>query len=348
MVVLGRYQPVLDPTIGVINELVEKGEAELVVPSVGELESRRHVANGLAVDILELTYHLFPYFDTEIIITGVKKSHIIRGREEGGLDKLSLKVRFTRGDFGETADGKYVSQTSIDRSEGKRTLDSRVIVHAKKSNRQSRSFFLGYLSEYGISPPLPQHRISVSFSDGHSLPFFINTVYQNFEPLSSQYDSYPVSSKNTHLLPTRAWRIIQSPVFWWSQGNIYQHALMILSGEKTVEDDRNLEYIKGRVEQAIPTIYKFMEALLEKGKVSQVLRDSGAQNGYYAELALRYPLKALNHLVNPETLGNSRRQFLDNLVERYNNEYASKNGKITTSAEELVDAVAFSKNHITY
>lgn len=340
---LERYQPLLDPTLDVIDELVKNRECDLFVPDHPD-------AVGLAIDMQSLIFHLYPYIDTEVSVPRAGQTIVIPGGKEENLQNLLLKIHFTKDSFELKTENNLSHYTIIDIQNGEKRADygSKISVRAKKNFFKRKLSPLGlHLRRKGMPPPPEKGTIALSFAYESVKPFYISTLFQDFEPSTQdRTPSYPVSSKESHQLPYQTWDLIMKPLFWASWGFYQFYAFVQLTGEKQIQElvsPDQVEYVERRIPNAIPIIYQLMETLLEGGRLGNVLRRIKANNEFYIGLTLHGFLRGFSNLVNPDSLSSPRRQYLENLVTRYNNEYASKHGKKIITAEELVDASEKSK-----
>lgn len=323
-----KYQPVLDVAIPVAEEFVKEGRAGVVTGTHPD-------AVGLVVDLQHLLYVFYSHFDTNVTIKidGIEDSFVFTQPRSDDIEHKLLEVEFNGGlDFNPERNGDLFGSTILEAS-GDVRFPNKISVSASNNKKSQRDPFGVQLSKHIVRPKQIE-RITLKFGYMNLVAFPVSTFYQDFSPLGNfEYkDSgqirtvYPVSGSDSHELDIDAWKFFELPVFWdaWSQW--HSHALQIASGEETIESVSRkygvgVDKVSEHIEKAKTGCYRIIERLVKNGKLDDLLDKLNCPR-YLRGYFLNKPLKTLDHIL----YFNAEESHAQNLVDSYNEEYASKNG----------------------
>ncbi len=346
-VALERYEPVLEPSLRVIHELVRTGEADIEVPI------RFPEAVGLAVDIDKLVYRLNPHIDREIIIPKEIRIKKLFGKKSEGIVNKRLKIKFTESDFLILSDQLFSrALLDIKPEEKPQSIEKSkisVTAHDAGEYRFQKSPIVDLLKENGIRFPSSRNKIVLNFKHHSMQGIYFPTIFQEFSHLEifqredKYITSYPVSCTENHLLPFCVWDCISKPLFWNSWSVYELMSFLVLTGKKTIEglakeNFEDLNHFKSHMEKAIPICYEIMETLIEHQSFDPLLEKLKVPKEYRG-IFLAEPTRLFFSIANPDSLQNNPEKYtqLKNLIDTYNREYALPKGKRAVSIEEVAN-----------
>ncbi|MBI4162188.1 MAG: hypothetical protein HY513_00765 [Candidatus Aenigmarchaeota archaeon] len=328
MVRLEHYGTVLDPTIELVEELADSGEAELRVPLHPE-------AVGMAIDIKSVLRELYKYHSFYVSINGYKLLFVAEEDEYSDkAKKLFVKVVFEKGKFNMPSlrdFASYPSTTILDIKEEERngidfktrvSIDS---VSTPEGKRPQKSAFMDRLAGQGVKmPPIKNRiRLKVMYQSISSYP--IPTNFQNFPPMGTYDNSsgemrfiYPVSLSGEHRLSKRAWELFQLPAFWDGWSSYSSIAVKKMSGEFSYEDaaksySTDPDTIERHSKKAERTVGVLIDTLRSKKSPFEVAYKVGCPPEYM-HLYLRKIMRTIRHVCNPSSLADpQKRAYLENL-----------------------------------
>ncbi|MBI2583775.1 MAG: hypothetical protein HYW25_03855 [Candidatus Aenigmarchaeota archaeon] len=323
MVRLERYGPVLDPVIEVAKELAESGEAELYVPMHPQ-------AAGMAVDAREVLARLYPFTDLRVYFPGATRFSPYSGKSDEKARRLKVSLVFDDGRFETRNQERFASYprvTIIDVEDDEDAgFKSRISVQARGRAPDKRPEFAAFLDGNAIETPRRMHATTITLAYQSISHFPVDTCFQHFPLIEREWRPkagdevlhYPVSEREMHRLPRKAWDFFNAPVFWDSWSQFGSLALNKMAGVRSYEDaaryhSYDVEDILRRAKRAEESVAGIIDVLRrgeDPGKVADRVGCPYEYRGFY----LHKILNSIRWLCNPDSLGDAEKAgYLANL-----------------------------------
>ncbi len=325
--VVESYQPVLDIALPLVEDMVEFDRARLVVPNIPKFW-------GLGLDVAALIHRLYP---SSILAIYNGRDCIIEPRyKETNIKTLQLDIEganFLPQMESPTSSRFQTTLLLSDSSSEKISISAR-----GTKGKQKENILFKTISER-IQLQTQIHLISLFF--GYLSDFPIRTVFQDFEPLfryrgkEIEGDAYPASLKHEHVLREKTFRFIREPLKWNGISQRLASAITVIAGqplEDVVERNYpNRPEEKDMIKSLMPYCYALIECLVEGLSFDVFLQTIGCKPPY-TSMFLSKPLRTIKYFANPDTI---KSHTVQNIVNKYNQEYAKRQGKRTLTVDEL-------------
>ncbi len=304
------YRPVLDLYCELIEEVAAVGEGEVFVPAGKEFA-------GLAVDLEIVHYILTPKTDRKSNLEIKHAGNCTSIRFQNNKYPLTFVFDDTRRESLEIPEELHHISLIACNDEEIRKGDGVMSAQCQQprlGKPERDVIFRQIFGRAGIE--LPEEKPAVlELSYMNPSPFPLYLSYQNFPRMheavgkisKKAFVTYAVSAKKEHALSERAWKRIESPVFFDAWGQLLSQAMQIISGYSTETNidarymPNDADAIKRHLPRAKEGMLNLINTFVEDSSSSSYLHTYCIPQEY-AGLYLKKPFRTLAYFLNPSSL----------------------------------------------